>query len=141
MARSISRSRSGGSRSSRSSRDDWSVGVMDMARERPVAAATIAVGAAAAGLFLWSKRAQISNQLNNLSDQVGKWTERVGNDIGDDAAGLAIAGSTNRRSNGSAKEATNGRRESVTGDYANDIGSTDKSSPNSRSRTSPSTAT
>ena len=41
-----------------------------MARERPFAAAATAAGAAAAGLFLWSKRTQISDQLSDLSEQV-----------------------------------------------------------------------
>ena len=48
--------------SGRNQYSDW--GVMDMARERPFAAAAAAAGAAAAGLFLWSKRAQISDQLS-----------------------------------------------------------------------------
>ena len=48
---------------------------MDMARDRPVAAAAATVGAAAAGLFLWSKRAQISEQLSSLSNQIGEWRE------------------------------------------------------------------
>lgn len=114
MARSNSRSRNGGSRSSRSgSREDWSAGVVDMARERPVAAATIAVSAAAAGLFLWSKRSQISNQLSSLSDQIGKWTESAGNDIGDDTGGLAMSGSINRRSSGARRASR--RRISETG--------------------------
>ena len=52
-------------------------GVMDLARERPFAAAATAVGAAAAGLFLWSKRSQISDQISNLSDQLGEWTENM----------------------------------------------------------------
>src|SRR5215203_392241 len=65
-----SNNRSGG-------RNDRSGGVMDMARERPVAAAAAAVGAAAAGLFLWSRRTQISNQLSDLSDQFGEWTENM----------------------------------------------------------------
>ena len=55
---------------------DW--GVMELARERPFAAAAAAAGAAAAGLFLWSKRAQISNQLSSLSDQIGEWTDNSG---------------------------------------------------------------
>jgi hypothetical protein len=59
--------------SGRNQYSDW--GVMEMARERPIAAAAAAAGAAAAGLFLWSRRAQISNQLSNLSDQIGEWTE------------------------------------------------------------------
>lgn len=132
MARSNSRRRTGGSRSGHpGSREDWSVGVMDMARDRPVAAATIAVSAAAAGLFLWSKRSQISNQLSNLSDQIGRWTEGNGNDIGDDTAGLAFSPSINRRSN--VRSSSGGRRMSETS--AN--GSTNKTSPNSRSQTPP----
>lgn len=75
---------------------DW--GVMEMARERPLAAATAAVGAAAAGLFLWSKRAQITDQLSHLNDQIGEWREGfisggATNEFGtaDDTAGLATA--------------------------------------------------
>ena len=75
---------------------DW--GVMEMARERPVAAVAAAAGAAAAGLFLWSRRAQISNQLSNLSEQIGEWTEgmrydETDSEFGalDDTAGLTTA--------------------------------------------------
>jgi hypothetical protein len=87
------RSRNSSSRSSNSSNSNW--GVMDMARERPIAAAATAVGAAAAGLFLWSRRAQISDQLSSLSDQIGEWTENMMSSDesgqwseGDDTAGL-----------------------------------------------------
>ena len=69
-------------KSNRSNRNDW--GVLEMAREKPIAAAATAVGAAAAGLFLWSKRTQISDQLSSLSDQFGQWTESMresGNDF------------------------------------------------------------
>ena len=55
---------------------EW--GVIEMARERPFAAAAAAAGAAAAGLFLWSKRSQISSQLSSLSDQIGDWTANMG---------------------------------------------------------------
>src|SRR5438046_9190500 len=83
--------------SGRNQYSDW--GVMDMARERPFAAAAAAAGAAAAGLFLWSRRQQISNQLSNLSDQIGEWTENLDTGGGDDTAGLTTTGSTatNRR--------------------------------------------
>jgi hypothetical protein len=70
---------------------------MDIARERPIAAAAVAAGAAAAGLFLWSKRSQISNQLSNISDQIGEWTESFGSDSsfgsGGDTAGLSPSSS------------------------------------------------
>lgn len=53
-------------------------GLFDFARERPAAAAAVAAGAAAAGVFLWSKRGQISEQLSHISDQIGEWTESMG---------------------------------------------------------------
>lgn len=84
------------SRNNRSS--DW--GVMEMARDRPIAAAAAAAGAAAAGLFLWSKRSQISHQLSNLSDQIGEWTENMRSD---DTGGLTTSSqpNTNARSRSS----------------------------------------
>jgi hypothetical protein len=73
----MARRNSGGRNNNPSGRNQYSWGVMDMARERPMAAAAAAAGAAAAGLFLWSKRAQISEQLTNLSDQIGEWRDSV----------------------------------------------------------------
>ena len=82
------RNNRGGNRSGRnnnpSGRNQYSGGVMDLARERPVAAAAVAAGAAAAGLFLWSKRSQISDQISSLSDQFGDWTENMRAERGDD---------------------------------------------------------
>ena len=79
--------------SGRNQYSDW--GVMEMARERPIAAAAAAAGAAAAGLFLWSRRTQISNQLSNLSEQIGEWTEGMrGSDTSggaDDTGGLTTS--------------------------------------------------
>jgi hypothetical protein len=57
--------------------ESWSSGVLDMARDRPIAAAAVAAGAAATGLFLWSKRNQITQQLTSLSDQLGEWSENM----------------------------------------------------------------
>jgi hypothetical protein len=93
--------------SGRNQYSDW--GVMELARERPVAAAAVAAGAAVAGLFLWSKRSQISDQISNLSEQFGEWTDSMGSggqsDIIDDTAGLTSsesnAGSARGRSSSS----------------------------------------
>jgi len=60
---------------------DW--GVIELVRERPLAATAAAAGAAAAGLFLWSKRTQISDQLSSLSDQFSEWKDRSGSDFDD----------------------------------------------------------
>jgi hypothetical protein len=73
------------SKRTRTNRSDR--GVMEMVRERPIAAAAAAAGAAATGLFLWSKRAQISNQLSHLSDQIGEWRQGNDDDLPDDTAG------------------------------------------------------
>ena len=76
-------------------------GVMDMARERPVAAAAAAAGAVAASVFLWSKRSQISDQLSHLSEQIGEWTDTVNSDKGEpELAAVVGNGSTTRRSRG-----------------------------------------
>jgi hypothetical protein len=91
---------------------DW--GVVEMARERPFAAAAAAVGAATAGLFLWSKRTQISDQLNNLTDQFGEWKASSGDGgMIDDTAGLAAsrqnAGRSTQTSGGKASSGAGSR--------------------------------
>jgi hypothetical protein len=58
-------------------RNQHSNGWMDTARERPFAAAATAAAAVGAGVFLWSRRNQISDQISNLSDQLGEWTSNM----------------------------------------------------------------
>jgi len=98
MPRNSNRGGRGGRNNNPSGRNqysDW--GVMEMARERPIAAAAAAAGAAAAGLFLWSKRTAISDQLSQLTDQFSEWREGMGsNGEFDDTAGLTTTGSTSR---------------------------------------------
>src|SRR3954465_10992727 len=50
-------------------------GIMGTARENPIAAAAAVGGAVAAGVFLCSRRNQISDQISNLSDQISEWRE------------------------------------------------------------------
>ena len=52
-----------------------SSGWTDTARERPFTTAAAAAAAVGAGVFLWSRRNQISDQLANLSDQISEWRE------------------------------------------------------------------
>ena len=47
----------------------------DYARERPFSAAAAAAAAVGAGVFLWSRRGQISEQISTLSDQLQEWNE------------------------------------------------------------------
>ena len=92
---------------------DW--GVLEMARERPVTAAAVAAGTAAAGLFLWSKRAQISDQISHLSDQISEWRSGGEFDEFDDTAGLTTSNSTGSRPTGTRGRSTSRRGMSETG--------------------------
>jgi hypothetical protein len=55
-------------------------GLAGTAREYPIAAAAAVGGAVAAGVFLWSRRNQISDQIGNLSDQISEWREGLMSD-------------------------------------------------------------
>lgn len=76
-------------------------GVATMAREQPARAAVYAAAAVGAGVFLWSRRNQISEQISSLSDQFSEWSQNSGgstssgasDDIGGDTAGLTTAAS------------------------------------------------
>lgn len=50
-------------------------GLSGRARENPLAAAAAVGGAVAAGVFLWSRRNQISDQIGHLSDQISEWRD------------------------------------------------------------------
>ena len=63
---------------------------MNSARERPIAAAGLAAAAVGASVFLWSRRSQISEQLSNISDQIGE----MGSGGGSDDYEMADSGSS-----------------------------------------------
>lgn len=71
MARNNNRGRGG--RSDQPLFSDW----MDTAKDRPMATAAAAAAAVGAGVFLWSRRNQISDQLSQLSNQISDWTESM----------------------------------------------------------------
>ena len=74
-------------------RNQYSGGVMDMYRERPLTAALGTAAAVGAGVFLWSRRNQISDQIGNLADQISGWRE--GLQSGDDtASGSSTSGAS-----------------------------------------------
>ena len=50
-------------------------GLTGTVRENPLATAAAVGGAVAAGVFLWSRRNQISDQIGNLSDQLSEWRD------------------------------------------------------------------
>ena len=78
-------------------RNQYSSGFRDIARDRPIAAAAAAAGAVAAGVFLWSRRSQISDQLSNISDQLSEWTETMGSDRDHEAAAVHPASAVSER--------------------------------------------
>ena len=81
-------------------------GLMGSARENPLAAAAAVGGAVAAGVFLWSRRNQISDQIGNLSDQISGWRDGFRSDSdfasGDDTDTENFIASPRRR--GSARK-------------------------------------
>lgn len=60
--------------------NDW----MATAKDRPFTSAAAAAAAVGAGVFLWSRRNQISEQIGRLSDQITDWADdmRSGNSGG-----------------------------------------------------------
>ena len=69
----------------------------DSAKDSPFKTAAVAAGAVAAGVFLWSKRNEISNQISDLSDQISDWTNEMRNGSGS-SRDLALTGGPNESS-------------------------------------------
>ena len=74
MARSNQR---GSSNNNPEGRNQHSRNWMDSAKDRPMTAAAAAAAAVGAGVFLWSRRNQISDQLGHMSDQISEWSENM----------------------------------------------------------------
>ena len=108
-------------------RNQYSNGWMDTARESPMRTAVTAAAAVGAGVFLWSRRNQISDQISNLSNQIGDWSDnmRSGSNSGDgefEMAGgnasfgnSASAGGSTGSTTGSSRSTTNRTGASMTG--------------------------
>ncbi|HKH26960.1 MAG TPA: hypothetical protein VKA61_01345 [Sphingomicrobium sp.] len=111
-------------------RNQYSSSWMDSARERPVAAAATAAAAVGAGVFLWSRRNQITDQLSNLSEQISEWTDnmRSGSDQGEfetaDMGGSSMSGTTS----GAATGSTSSRTSRSTGSRPTSTGGSNRSS-------------
>jgi hypothetical protein len=60
-------------------------GVTSTVGNNPLATAAAVGGAVAAGVFLWSRRNQISDQIGNLADQISDWREGMVSDSGSTA--------------------------------------------------------
>ena len=127
MARSGTSNRGGNTRNrSRNNnpegRNQYSGGILDTAKDRPFTAAATAAAAVGAGVFLWSKRNQISEQLSNLSTQISDWRDSMSSDDesefemagSDSASAMGSSSARTSRSQGSRPTATKGRLSSQT---------------------------
>jgi hypothetical protein len=72
-------------------------GLSGRARENPIAAAAAVGGAVAAGVFLWSRRNQISEQIGSLSDQISEWRDSFMSDSDEDSGTESFIASPRRR--------------------------------------------
>jgi hypothetical protein len=73
----------------------------ETAKDNPFKTAAVAAGAVAAGVFLWSKRNEISNQISELSDQIADWTNEMRSGSGSGSSNsreLALTGGPNESS-------------------------------------------
>ena len=55
-------------------------GLIGASRDNPLTAAAVVGGAVAAGVFLWSRRNQISDQLGDLADRISDLRDGMGSD-------------------------------------------------------------
>jgi hypothetical protein len=85
-------------------RNQFSNGWRDTAKERPVAAAAAAAAAVGAGVFLWSRRNQITDQISNLSDQFNEWSQSRGSS--NDESQLEFAGQDSAYESGASNRST-----------------------------------
>ena len=78
----------GGRNNNPEGRNQYS-GFVSTARDNPLATAAAVGGAVAAGVFLWSRRNQITDQIGNLADQISEWREgmSVDSDVVSDETG------------------------------------------------------
>ena len=59
--------------------NQYSNGWMDTAKDYPLATAAAVAGAVGAGVFLWSKRNQVSNQVGKISQTANEMSRKAGN--------------------------------------------------------------
>lgn len=79
-------------------------GLTGTVRSNPLTAALATGGAVAAGVFLWSRRNQITDQLGSLSDQIAEWRDATGTEDFVDGEGSGESLTANSRSGRSQRE-------------------------------------
>lgn len=102
-----------------SGRNQYSSDWMSSVKDRPIAAAAVAAASVGAGVFLWSKRNALSEQMSNLSSQISDWTasmrsnnepelETIGGEGSPSGAATGSTSARTSRSTGSRSTATRG---------------------------------
>ena len=107
------RNNSRGRNNNPTGRNQYTNDGMDTVRDRPIAAAAVAAASVGAGVFLWSKRNQLSEQLSNLSSQISDWTESMRS--GDRQGELETVDATDGSTSGAATGSTSSRTSRSTG--------------------------
>jgi len=83
-----------------------SSGWMDSAKDKPFTTAAAAAAAVGAGVFLWSKRNQISDQIGRLSDQITDWADDMrSGSAGDSGREFEMAEGSDETAIGSSRQA------------------------------------
>ncbi len=100
----------GGRNNNPSGRNQYSSDWMGTVRDRPMTTAAAAAAAVGAGVFLWSRRNEISDQISRLSDQISDWAgDKRSEDSGSD---MAMAGGPDQSSAIGSSSTTRGNRSS-----------------------------
>ena len=86
----------GGRNNNPSGRNQYSSDWMGTVRDRPMTTAAAAAAAVGAGVFLWSRRNEISDQISRLSDQISDWAGDTRSE--DSGSEMAMAGGSSEPS-------------------------------------------
>lgn len=96
-------------------RNQFSNGWMESAKDRPFTSAAAAAAAVGAGVFLWSRRNQISEQIGRLSDQITDWADDMRSSSSQSSSReFATTEGTNEPSSARSSRGTTGSRSSAT---------------------------
>ena len=98
-----------------SGRNQYSSDWMGTVRDRPMTTAAAAAAAVGAGVFLWSKRSQIGDQISRLSEQVTDWADEMRSGSGSSSRELAMTAGPNESSAIESSRATGSRSSRSTG--------------------------
>ena len=109
--------RRGGRNNNPEGRNQYSSGLVSTARDNPLTTAAAVGGAVAAGVFLWSRRNQISDQISNLADQISEWREGASDSdfsAADSSEPFMASSSTSSRGRGGRKSQAQLSEEALT---------------------------